>query len=163
MTASRRIVALAAMTVLAGPLAIAQNVASEADSTDTVLFVCEHGSVKSMLAATLFERAAAREGLSVRSVSRGTAPDAAIPRWLRSAMEADDLEVGERRPLPLSDADLMSATRVIVFDVSLPPTVPAETAVERWDGLPSVSKDYRLAREAIAARVEDLVGRLQAR
>lgn len=155
MTHLKRTVLVIAMTLLAIPLA-------DGDTQDTVLFVCEHGSVKSLLAATLFERAAAREGLAVRSVSRGTAPDTAVPAWLRSAMQADELDTGARQPLPLRDADLASAKRVIVFDVSLPPSVSAQAPVERWDGLPSVREDYRRGRDAIAAKVEELVRRLKA-
>lgn len=156
MTCAMRSILLAIVVLL--PMTVAS-----ADPRDTVLFVCEHGSVKSMLAATLFERAAAREGLAVRSVSRGTAPDASIPAWLRSAMEADQLDAGPRQPRALSDADLVSAKHIVVFDVSLPSAVSSQVPVERWDGLPSVSKDYRAGRDAIAAKVDELVRRLTAR
>jgi arsenate reductase (thioredoxin) len=156
MTRVARAALLTAMTLVSLTPAIA-------DTRDTVLFICEHGSVKSMLAATLFERAAVRERLAVRSVSRGTAPDATIPAWLRSAMEAEQLELGSRQPRKLSGADLASAKRIVVFDISLPSAVGTTTPVDRWDGLPSVSKDYRAGRDAIAAKVEELVRRLKAR
>lgn len=51
--------------------------------TDTVLFVCEHGTVKSLLARVLFERYAKEVGLPMIAVSRGTKADSVVPAWMR--------------------------------------------------------------------------------
>ena len=40
-----------------------------------VLFVCEHGSTKSTVAAAHFNKLAGERGLKLRAVSRGTNPD----------------------------------------------------------------------------------------
>src|SRR5262249_61970728 len=40
----------------------------------TVVFVCEHGAAKSVVAAAYFNRLAAERGLSVRAVARGADP-----------------------------------------------------------------------------------------
>src|SRR5688572_249911 len=53
-------------TLMAGP---------EPKPVGTVLFVCEHGSAKSVVAAAHFNRIAADRGLPFRAISRGTAPD----------------------------------------------------------------------------------------
>lgn len=45
----------------------------------TVLFVCEHGAVKSVVAAAHFNRLAAERAFPFRAVSRGTAPDSTVP------------------------------------------------------------------------------------
>ncbi len=124
-----------------------------------VLFVCEHGSVKSLLAKLLFEQAAAREGLAVPAASRGTVPDAEVPDWMRTALARDGFHIGAWRPTALSEADIRSARLVVSFDVSLP--YEGDAQVERWDGLPAVSKDYVAGREAIAARVMQLVAELR--
>jgi protein-tyrosine-phosphatase len=131
--------------------------AEPATTPDTVLFVCEHGSVKSLLAKLLFERAAAREGLKVHAVSRGISPDAEVPDWMRAALRGDGFAIGQWRPTALSPADIHSAYRVVSFDVALPPDTDAQPTPERWDGLPSVSEDYLTGREAIAARIDELV------
>ena len=44
-----------------------------------VLFVCEHGTVKSLLAKLLFEEYAAQVRLHMRAESRGTAVDSVVP------------------------------------------------------------------------------------
>ena len=152
-----------AATIMSGICAYAQAQVPPAEPMDgqTVVFVCEHGSVKSLLAALLFERAAAAEGLEVRGVSRGAMPDTAVPEWMRLALEQDGFDIGKWRPGALSGEDIRSARRVVLFDVSLPPAMPASPAAEHWDGLPSVSKDYRSGRDAIAAKVDRLVGELK--
>jgi hypothetical protein len=47
--------------------------------TKTVLFVCEHGAAKSVLATAEFNRLAEQRGLPWRAAARGTNPDSAIP------------------------------------------------------------------------------------
>src|ERR1700741_2821321 len=44
-----------------------------------VLMICEHGSVKSVMAATLFNQAAIERKLPFRAIPRGVTPDAAVP------------------------------------------------------------------------------------
>jgi protein-tyrosine-phosphatase len=136
--------------------------APAADQTaemQTVLFVCEHGSVKSLLAKLLFERAAAREGLALSAASRASAPDAEVPDWMRTALERDGFHIGHWRPAALSEADVRSARIVVTFDVSLP--FEGDARIERWDELPSISRDYVAGREAIEARINQLVAELR--
>ena len=49
--------------------------APEPKPAGTILFVCEHGSAKSVVAAAHFNRIAAARGLPFRAISRGTVPD----------------------------------------------------------------------------------------
>lgn len=49
------------------------------DAKPMIVFVCEHGSAKSVIAASEFERMAKKEGLAVNILARGTNPDAEIP------------------------------------------------------------------------------------
>ena len=44
-----------------------------------VLFVCLHGSAKSLIALEHFRRLAAERGIAVEAAAAGTAPDAEIP------------------------------------------------------------------------------------
>jgi hypothetical protein len=41
----------------------------------TLVFVCEHGSAKGIVAAAHFNRLAAERGLMLRAIARGTDPD----------------------------------------------------------------------------------------
>lgn len=150
----------AALTLVLWACAAAR--ASAADypaEMQPVLFVCEHGSVKSLLARLLFEQAAAEQGLAMPGVSRGTVPDAEVPEWMRTALERDGFHIGAWRPTALSEADIRSARFVVTFDVSL--TFEGDAEIERWDGLPAVSKDYVAGRDAIAARVKQLIAELR--
>jgi chromate transporter len=74
-----------------------------ADPTRTVVFVCEHGSAKSVVAASLFDRMAKERGLPVRAISRGTTPDASVPARASSSGSAScstrsDLDPDGSRP-----------------------------------------------------------------
>jgi protein-tyrosine-phosphatase len=48
-------------------------------SVPTLLFVCLHGSAKSLIAVEHFRRLAAQRGLAVQGDSAGIEPDADIP------------------------------------------------------------------------------------
>jgi protein-tyrosine-phosphatase len=54
-----------------------------------VVFVCEDGSAKSLVAASFFERLAKERGIAVRALSRGTAPDASMPAAVVEALRGD--------------------------------------------------------------------------
>src|SRR5690242_15420164 len=52
--------------------------------TETILFVCEHGSAKSVIAAAHFKRLAEQRGLPHRAIARGINPDPEIPESSQS-------------------------------------------------------------------------------
>ena len=58
-------------------IAMSQGVATP-DKPARVVFVCEHGSVKSLIAMDYFNRSARERGLAYRAVARGTAPEATV-------------------------------------------------------------------------------------
>lgn len=130
-------------------------------NTGTIVFVCEHGTAKSVIAMAYFESIARARGLAFRAVSRGMDPDPAVPRNVRDGLRGDNLALGAFVPTRLATADLEAAALVISFDR---PEVAAlargRAAVQSWDGLPSVSASYALARHAIRRRVEALVDSL---
>src|SRR6266478_6234419 len=64
----------------------------------TVVFVCEHGSAKSIIAAAEFERMAKEKGLNLNILARGTNPDAEITKLVRDGLEADGYDVGNLKP-----------------------------------------------------------------
>lgn len=144
--------------VLASPLS-AQRVRAAA-SRDTVLFVCEHGTVRSLIAKLLFERYASAAGLQMTAVSRGTAIDSIVPNWLQAALTTDQFALNGWRPQSLAPSDLANAGYVVTFD--LPPTVGARARAPhaQWDSLPSVSANYSNGRDAIDTRVRRLVDSL---
>ena len=126
-----------------------------------VLFVCEHGTVKSLIAKMYFERYAKEAGLPMQALSRGTHIDSVVPPWMVKGLADDQLFVGGFRPRSLAAEDLADAAYVVSFDVPASATAAAVVPREQWDGLPSVTQNYALGRDAIKARVKALVDSLK--
>lgn len=120
----------------------------------TILFVCDHGSAKSVVAAAHFNRLAAERGLPFRAVSRGTEPDAELNPKAVKGLTEDGLAAGENRPLRLERSDLETATRVVAFG-----ELPKEwevSDIEYW-AVPAISTDYAASRSAIVDKIEKLL------
>jgi arsenate reductase (thioredoxin) len=127
-----------------------------------VVFVCEHGSVKSLIAVSLFERAAAARGISVTAVSRGVTPDERVPPAIAAALRADGFEVEGYRPEPLAPSDLAGAARVIAIGVDLSHHgKSARGPIESWDDVPPASVDYDASKAALERHIDMLLDDLR--
>ena len=126
-----------------------------------VVFVCEHGVAKSVIAATHFNRLARVRNLNMRAIARGTNPEDEIPSRVLTGLRADDLAPGEK-PTKLSEGDVVGAGRVVAF-CKLPETYYKKATVEEWDNVPPVSEDYQKARDAILHHIGLLLDKLQAK
>jgi protein-tyrosine-phosphatase len=122
-----------------------------------VLFVCLHGSAKSLIAAEYFNRLAAARGLGVRATSAGTEPDAEIPPRVTQGLRADGIDVEGRRPRRPTPADIDGAVAVVTFACDLGELASRAPRIERWDDVPAVSEDFKRARDVIVARVSALL------
>jgi protein-tyrosine-phosphatase len=127
-----------------------------------VVFVCEHGSAKSVVAAAHFQRLAEKRGLRVEAVARGVTPDTALSASARSGLRDDGIDVGDMKPLALTPSDTREAKVVVSFGQDVRATV-GDVPVRRWDDAPAVSEDYARARDYILAREAALLDELQAR
>ena len=127
--------------------------APEPKPARTVLFVCEHGSAKSVVAAAHFNRIAADRGLPFRAISRGTEPDPEMAPATVGGLRGDGLKPDAPVPTKLKQADL--AVRVVTF-CDLPPELQVAIPIERWD-VPPVSTEYAQSREAMLAHIEKLL------
>jgi arsenate reductase (thioredoxin) len=125
----------------------------------TVLFVCEHGSVKSLMAATLFDQAAQKRGISIRGVSRGITPDTHIPPRIVAGLKLDGVDVAAFKPTRIDENDTRAAIRVIAIGVD-PSAVPVAKSVEAWTDIPE-SSNYPAARAALIRHIETLLDKLQ--
>jgi len=124
----------------------------------TVLFVCEHGSAKSVVAAAHFNRLAADRGLPFRAISRGTAPDAEMAPATVRGLAADGLKPADPTPTKLTQSDLDAAVRVVTF-CDLPLDLEIATPLERWE-VPPVSTEYARSRDAMLEHIEQLLLKL---
>jgi len=126
-------------------------------SRGNVLFVCLHGSAKSLIAAEYFNRLAAARGLGARATSAGTEPDDAIPPRVIQGLRADGIDVEGRRPQRPTPADVAGAAAVVTFTCDLGELASRASRIERWDDVPAVSEDFKRARDVIVARVTGLL------
>lgn len=156
------IVLVMALLFSPNPKAQGQKVEKGSKSTmtgQTVVFVCEHGSAKSVVATAHFNRLAKERNLKLRAISRGTNPDEQLPINTINKLKTDGLKPDEDKPKKLSKADLDGAVRVVAF-CQIPETYTSSTRVEQWDDVPSMGEDYIKFRDTIVERMKRLLDEL---
>ena len=135
----------------------APQVARSADPT--VVFVCEHGAAKSVIATAYFNKIAAERGLKARATYRGVNPQADLSVSAMKGLKQDGLTVDERKPSPISQADVDRASVIFAIGCTLPSNAVASGKAGNWDDVPE-DRGYGATRDAIKRHVEDLVDRL---
>ena len=134
---------------------------STARDAQTIVFVCEHGTVKSVLAMAWFQKMAQSQHLPYKAVSRGTAPETAVPRMIRDSLRRDGITLGPFTPTKFSMQDVLAATMVVSFDQPVVAEIVAgRVPTAAWNDIPAVSQNYDAARDAIKLRVAILVDSL---
>ena len=129
-----------------------------------VVFVCEHGNVKSLIAATLFDQAAQKRGLSVRSTSRGINPESDVPVKIANELQRDGADVSRFKPQALTQSDISGAQRVIAIGVDLNQFKTGESGtIESWTDIPPASVDYAASKAALLRHTDILLTELQAK
>jgi|SRR5690349_12221521 len=132
-------------------------------SPPLVLFVCEHGNVKSLMAASYFNQLAEQRGLRVRGVSRGSAPDSdTVPPKIIAGLGSDGFDVAAFHPVAVTAADVSASARVVTIGVPLPPEIAGNATIEQWNDVPPASVDYAAARAALKEHVRVLLESLPA-
>lgn len=122
----------------------------------TIVFVCEHGAAKSVIASAYFNKLAAEKGYEIRSIARGTHPDLEISRNALGGLANDGLNPSESAPQKLSIEDMESAEHIVTF-CELPQGYQVKSTSESWDDVPAVSESYETARDAIIEHVNQLI------
>lgn len=143
-------------------LALACGTAAADEAATKVLFVCEHGNVKSLMAASYFNQLAAQRGVPFRAVARGVAPDSTtVPQAIAAGLHTDGFDVGDFHPSKVTTGDIAGAVRTVAISTDLPAGLGIdEQSIERWTDVPPASSDYDAARAALKAHVAALLDRL---
>jgi arsenate reductase (thioredoxin) len=131
---------------------------------ETFLFVCPHGVAKSVIARAYFQSLADQRGLQVASVAAGIDPEATVWPTVVNLLRLDGFEVAQPQRRRVSQEDLDTAARVIALGCELTDFNLQSANVEWWNDIPLASQDLPGARDAIRARVRQLVdeiGRIQ--
>jgi protein-tyrosine-phosphatase len=124
-----------------------------------IIFVCEHGAAKSIVAAAYFNQFIQETGLNLQAIARGTNPDTTLLPEAIQGLAKDGLTPGEATPQKLTPADIQSAQRMIAF-CELPVEYQGQVIVERWD-VPPVSENYEVARDAIIQHIRYFVSQIK--
>jgi protein-tyrosine-phosphatase len=132
------------------------------DRPATVVFVCQHGNVKSLIAAQWFNRLAAERGIAARAVARGLEPENSVPPAIADRLRRDGLDVRGYEARPLVSADVEGAQQLVAIGVEAPAWVARSgVAVDAWDGIPPASERYEESRDAMRARIDVLLQSLK--
>ena len=122
----------------------------------TVVFVCEHGAAKSVIATTYFNKIAAERGLRARALYRGVNPQAELSAGALNGLRDDGLQVPDQKPSPITQADVDRASVIFAIGCRLPTNATASGKADSWDDVPE-DKGYAATRDAIKKHVERLV------
>ena len=155
-----RIVALSAFVLTLG-CSVAKSHAPTHDSQ--VLFVCEHGNVKSLMAASYFNQMAQERRLPFRAVSRGSAPDSTtVPPAIIQGLRGDGFDVSSFHPSAVNASDVSASQRVITIGTALPTDARGapQPKIEEWNDVPPASVDYVAARDSLKSHIKRLVEQL---
>ena len=73
----------------------------------TVVFVCEHGAAKSVIATAYFNKIAAEKGLRARAIYRGVNPQADLSVSALKGLRDDGLTTPDLKPSAIAPADVV--------------------------------------------------------
>ena len=122
-----------------------------------VLFVCQHGAAKSVVAARYLQELAHARGLIISTSAAGVEPDAAIPPHVIAGLRADGIDQDEAAPQAVTRELIESAGVVISFGCDLSAFTDASNHIVQWNEVPHVSDGYDAARTVIVDRLQDLL------
>lgn len=155
MTSTRRGIGFA----LVAAVLVAVRVAGAQTASPSVVFVCEHGAAKSLIATAYFNKLAVERGLKDRATFRGVAPQDDLSVRAVEGLRADGLPIPTGKPTAVSDTDVAAATHVFAIGCMLPAAARAGSKAASWDDVPD-DKGYEPMRDAIVRHVRELIASL---
>jgi len=151
---------LSALLICASAVAGAAGQGEKA-SGQQIVFVCEHGAAKSVIAAAYFNKLAAERGLRERAIYRGASPQDELSVATLQGLREDGLPVPTSKPAPITAADVTAATHIFAIGANLPRHAVASGKAKNWSDVPEVSDGYAASRDAIKKHVERLIDQLE--
>ena len=151
-----------ATVALAMLLAVAGQTARSMSPSPTIIFVCEHGAAKSLIAAAYFNKLAAERGMKERATFRGVSPQAELSTMALEGLRADGVPVPEGKPTAIGQDDVTRATHVFAIGCALPQIARSSGKAVDWSDVPD-GKGYGPLRDAIVAHVRALLDEIQRR
>lgn len=128
----------------------------------TIVFVCEHGAAKSVIATAFFNKLAADRHLPFRATFRGTSPQEALSARTLEGLRSDNVPVSTGKPTAITAADISNATHILAIGCTLPAAAVASGKSIDWTDVPD-DQGYPAMRDAIVRHVTALLDDLQRR
>ena len=125
-----------------------------------VVFVCEHGAAKSVIATAYFNKLAAERGLPFRATFRGTTPQDNLSVRAVEGLKADGVEIPSGKPAAITDKDVVDATHIFAIGCTLPDKARQSGKAADWSDVPD-DQGYVPMRDAIVRHVRQLLDALQ--
>ena len=125
-----------------------------------VVFVCEHGAAKSLVATAYFNKLAAERGLTARATFRGVDPQDALSVRAVAGLKEDGLSIPAGRPTAIAAADVTAATHIFAIGCALPASATQSGKASSWDDVPD-DQGYGPMRDAIVRHVRALIDTLR--
>ena len=127
--------------------------------TKKVIFVCEHGAGKSVVAATYFNKIARDRNLDWQASCRGMNPDEEVSDATKEGLHADRLLDPALKPKQLTTTDLDGVEKVIHF-TKLPDDLKLQSKSEDWTELPNLESGYKARRDALISKINQFFDKL---
>jgi arsenate reductase len=122
-----------------------------------ILFLCQHGGAKSVIAVSHFNRLAAERGLPfVAAAAAAEDPYDAVPVPIADYLQREGFEVRAFKPHQVAPDELRAAARVVTIGCDVPGAESGTVTGDRWDDVPAASEDLEGSVAAIRRHVEAL-------
>ena len=157
---------LIALTTLLGTAGAAGQTARPASQTvrqadqSSIVFVCEHGAAKSLIATAYFNKLAGERGMNVRATFRGVSPQEALSVRAVEGLRADGVPIPGGKPTAIGDDDVAGATHIFAIGCVLPGKAASSGKAADWADVPD-DQGYAPMRDAIVAHVRALLDEIQ--
>lgn len=132
-------------------------------ATLNVLFVCQHGAAKSVIAARHLEKLARARGVTLNAAAAGLEPDDVIPPHVIAGLRGDGLDEKTITPRPMTRALFENAEIVVSFGCDLSAVAEDPDRIVQWNDVPAVSDGYDAARTDIVRRLQAILDDAEAR
>ena len=128
-----------------------------------VLFVCQHGAAKSVIAARHLAELAHVRGLTLNAAAAGVEPDEVIPPHVIAGLRGDGVDDCEAPPQAVTRELLERAGIVVSFGCDLSAFAEPSGQIVQWKDVPAVSDGYDAARTAILSRLHAILDEVEQR
>ncbi len=126
-----------------------------------IIFVCQHGAAKSVIAAAYFNKLAKERNIPYVAECRGIEPDSTVSMSAREGLTRDQLLDPRVKPQRLLAADTVNVDRIILFTPPLPSDTGSSIKTENWSQVENVDAEYPKRRDAIVKKINELLDKLE--